>query len=105
MTGHDLNLHTLTMQVIELKLGATSPSVVKAPCKANYPAIQLGTRSNDAIRTKCFNILGYRHADMELVRVGIRILCLFEVQDLPGAKFVVLLFDSIFSSATNKYGI
>ena len=86
------------MQVVEPKLVAAHADVVDATSKGFHLVLNLVSGGNLALRAVLFNVGRERPGDMELVRVGVRILCLLEFLNLAAPEFVVLLLKAKLAS-------
>ena len=79
------------VQIVKLELAATAADVVDASGKTELNVLELLSGGDRPLLSVFTDKVCDRLGDMELVGVWIRFLSLLELQDRPGAKFVVLL--------------
>lgn len=91
-----------TVQVIKLELAAAAPNVMYASGKTDLDTFQLLSGGNQPILAVFPDKVCDRLGDIELVGIRVRVLCLLEFQDRPGAKFKVLLSEAPVSERDGK---
>ena len=89
--GHDLHLVPLAVQIIEAQLLTGGTDVVDAAGQHLDLALELAPRLDQALLAVFVDVRGNRNGYIELVGVGVGVLCLAQLLNLAGAQFKVLL--------------
>lgn len=94
--SHDLDLPAFSPQIIEDEVLSCLSHVMNPPSNTDG-FLQLLSRGDDTIGSVFFNKVGQRCADMELVRIRVRITRLAKFQNLLGTIGIVELSEESIS--------